>query len=802
MKFLYITDSHGKVRGPSSRTDLYPETVLRKFTEIGEVARKEKVAAIFHGGDLFDAPRVVDSHKGDLGQLIRSWGIDMYVTPGNHDLYGNALSSLPSTALGLLYKHGICKPLIRSGVPVRFTEGSTSVTFTGQEYHMELDRRDPALDYYVDEDFFVNYRVLLVHGMMLPKAFIPEQAFTMIADIPVDTPTTPDLILCGHYHPGFPTVVRGAQRPTSFMNIGSMLRTDAGWDNMERDPQYAIIEVTPKGGLCVTAHKFTSALPSSIVLDRSVRDAANARSKTLEAFRNTIDTSATMQGMDVLSIMNNIALSEGLAEELREAAVKSIESAEQLVDDMAQRIEGFVEKKGTHHIARVDVENFQSWERLSIDIGPGLNVITGTSDHGKSAILRAIRWVLYNEPRGANFIRWGAKKKTEAHLDREGVSHKLDYEVRVALTFTDGTTLIRARTEKAAGYYMVINPDGETDIYKSFSHNPPPDIYSATQMPKIYMTKGVEKSLNLQTQHEGAFLLSDEPSVRAGAIGRLTGVQVVDAAIGQLGKGIANGQREVKSLQRDQERLVSDLAQFTDLEAEHRTINTAEILLADSLQLQGDMEFIGLHADEIGRILIDREITETQLSVLQSQLGAEPLLTKASELPSQVAFIGDMIGELQSVTVESETLQGDLARYQHILSVEDLASQASLLHSDIEIAVLLRSEIADVTSELLQVSTELAQASHFIHATDPINQARALAGEITELQDYVNELSDIEARLINGRVVIAERGQVLQDALSDFTVTLRELGTCPTCYSPIADDVLSEIVTHHLHGGA
>ena len=61
-------------------------------------------------------------------------------------------------------------------------------------------------------------------------------------------------------------------------------------------------------------------------------------------------------------------------------------------------------------IKRVIIEDFQSHRYTELELAPGFNVIVGPSDQGKTAILRAIRWVIYNDRRGTDFIRVGASK--------------------------------------------------------------------------------------------------------------------------------------------------------------------------------------------------------------------------------------------------------------------------------------------------------------------------------------------------------------------------------------------------------
>ena len=60
-------------------------------------------------------------------------------------------------------------------------------------------------------------------------------------------------------------------------------------------------------------------------------------------------------------------------------------------------------------ISSLTLENFQSHKESKIVFDKGLTVIIGQTDQGKSAIIRALKWVLYNEPRGTDFITAGTE---------------------------------------------------------------------------------------------------------------------------------------------------------------------------------------------------------------------------------------------------------------------------------------------------------------------------------------------------------------------------------------------------------
>jgi len=59
-------------------------------------------------------------------------------------------------------------------------------------------------------------------------------------------------------------------------------------------------------------------------------------------------------------------------------------------------------------IKRIHLHNFQIHREKTLLLTAGLNTITGQSDTGKSAIIRAIEWVRNNRPAGIGFINYAA----------------------------------------------------------------------------------------------------------------------------------------------------------------------------------------------------------------------------------------------------------------------------------------------------------------------------------------------------------------------------------------------------------
>ncbi|OCL28041.1 hypothetical protein U472_02250 [Orenia metallireducens] len=213
-------------------------------------------------------------------------------------------------------------------------------------------------------------------------------------------------------------------------------------------------------------------------------------------------------------------------------------------------------------IKSIELINFQSHENSKLNLDQGLNVITGPSDQGKSAIIRALRWVLYNEPRGNDFIRHGKKK------------------CQVGIELSNGFKIIRKRTP-SKNRYILTTPEGEEHIFEKVGSGVPEEILKIHGMRKIYLGTDDETTLNIDYQLEGAFLLTDSGSIRAKTLGRLINVHVVDVAI-------QNTTRDIKRNNAEQSQLLELIAEneeklkeFDDLDKIKEDINSQKQILLE-----------------------------------------------------------------------------------------------------------------------------------------------------------------------------------------------------------------------------
>ena len=236
MKILHITDSHGTVKGPESRKDVYYLAFLKKLYELGFVVKKLKVDMIVHTGDLFHTARVSDKFAGQVSEMIKSMGIPFFVVPGNHDIEGYTTDTIDQTKLGLLAKAGVITILDRDNpvcIVANQDEEEYTIAISGQEYYAHIDEGNMK-DFEMQQDE-ADLNILAIHGYLADTPQHPNIKCTMCKDVVSDA----DIILTGHYHRSFEW---SDGQNLDIFNPGSMLRVEQTEYNKNHIPQYGILD--------------------------------------------------------------------------------------------------------------------------------------------------------------------------------------------------------------------------------------------------------------------------------------------------------------------------------------------------------------------------------------------------------------------------------------------------------------------------------------------------------------------------------------------------------------------------------
>lgn len=733
-RLLFVTDTHLRANPPVCRLDDFQEAVFAKLAEVAQLALSRQVACVVHGGDLFDAPnRLSVALIGRVAELFRSFPCPVYVVPGNHDLIGYSLATLPNTLLGLCSSFGLVRLLLEP----------TPLDPEGRVIAHPV----PAAAEILDSAYMVERRdgcchLIVAHDAVVAAPLHPEMPHRVI---------TPDLsnadaVLAGHYHPGWPRPFSSGS--TLYVNPGSLARIDVG-SGSRRDVCVALLEVTPAG---ITAEYLSlrSARPyEEVFKEHSLREIS------LATIGSSLQHSERPHVVDVFTLLEQADAPEDVKEVIR----KTWAQLDQSVTPVSWPDEQI-------HLTELSVTNFQSHAATTLELVPGLNVIVGSSDSGKSALLRALYWLYYNKPRGAEFIRLGAKSAT------------------VTARYDDGTELTRSRSTSSAGSYLITRLDGEQVKLSGIGNQLPADVLAVHRTPSLNLA-GEDLSLNIALQFEPPFILGYPNSVNLALLDLLTHNDAAFAAIRQLRsdedllkRRHAAAVSDLNSVEQTLQTLASIAALAPRVK---RLYGDYAVTLEDARRLQAMTSLLERaqqlreRADKLGDLL-DRPELQQRLSGLEMSFADAEALTLSPCLTGYAPLADRYQRELRaakklSASLNLEKLRAAADDYISTLEEMSICPVCGGDFTGCDLADQVRSDCAAALDEVARTIKEVSQMPELpIPEDDPVARLRQLR------QDYESVRSNVVAMNSLLKERLRELELVEDECRQKFQMSLVELG--------------------------
>lgn len=217
-------------------------------------------------------------------------------------------------------------------------------------------------------------------------------------------------------------------------------------------------------------------------------------------------------------------------------------------------------------ISTIIIKNFQSHRHTVLNLDEHVNVILGSSDVGKTAILRALGWVFFNEPQGTAFIRAG------------------ETSTSVELIYSDGYSVKRIRNKKFNGYH-INHPDfDEPKKLSGFGSSVPEEIQEITGVRKFEIADKIESSITYQTQLEGAFLLSESSIKKAKAIGAISNVNIIDRAIQIANSNIKDFRKNINTSEEALKNSEEQIKEYDNLDERKQNLEKVKDLYSELIQ--------------------------------------------------------------------------------------------------------------------------------------------------------------------------------------------------------------------------
>lgn len=788
MKILHITDSHGTVKGPESRKDVYYITFLKKMYELSYVVKRYNIDMVIHTGDLFHTARVSDKFAGQVSGMIRAMGVPFYVVPGNHDIEGYTIDTIDQTKLGLLAKTGVIT-LLERDAPILITGTQNgeeyTVAISGQEYYAHIDEGNMS-DFEMQQDE-ADLNILAIHGYLTSTPQHPDIKCTMCHDVITDA----DIILTGHYHRQFEW---SDGQGVNIFNPGSMMRVEQTDYNKTHRPQYGILDIglDDSGNIVwdYNFHEFRIAEDSTVVFDYDSKYKAKHTSITLEGFKNSLANTVSQVNVssnNIQTIIQNICSGASIDPQIEKKAIDVYNLTLQSAPDEFEVRAGFIE--GNHKkISHVVLKNFQSHEDTTLYFDKGLNIIVGESNNGKTAILRAIMWAIDNEPLGTDFIMAGKD------------------ECSVSVYFDDGTSIKRSRTRKDTGEYEIYYHDENGKLqcgqYKGFTFAVPVEVANVHQMPKVNITKDIETHLNVLSQLDPPFLITESPMVKASAIGRITGTHILDSGVKQSNKTIQSNKKTIK------------VHNDTLVEKNNELNKLQDPALLESFfkHHQAIVNYINSKYNRILKInehynkicLQDKIIDSTKASYEEKKAMAKllPFANSAREKVERCLKINSLLDNYGCIDKRIYMTEEDIERCNMLMKVQVIGKQAGVhLFNVIQLSEGFK-KVNFISDSILETSDKATSGKEFAHHIESIiaycNILHGFISKVKPKLDLIDELSVKEQTL---KAELSSHKKFIKTLKTSITKTTKEQnkyvldnGICPCCGQPVTETTHSESI--------
>lgn len=433
-------------------------------------------------------------------------------------------------------------------------------------------------------------------------------------------------------------------------------------------------------------------------------------------------------------------------------------------------------------LKRVMLENFQCHRQTEIVLAPTVTVLIGESDQGKSAVVRALRWLFFNKPQGADFLRVGADR------------------CRVAVEFEDGLTIVRERRGKT-NRFEVLQQGREPYVEEGFGREVPEAVQELTEIRPLKL-EGASFELHVAHQLDPPFLLKETPAVRARAVGHLSGTHLFDAADKRAARKLAELTRQRRELEDRVGHLQARMEEFNDLtllEAQYEKC-------AACFQRGRDAEARSTMLSELKTGLKSalRELRECE-NLLESLPRSEELQAGGEKAAALVLHLHKMctlneckksghsfLDAVKDVLTGTITV-GDAERItaQAKAAVERVRVLREMLVRRTEITGRLQ-RVAAAEAELKDVGTAVRHREEVKRNTERLRRLKDLGQKLLYVR---RELAAAEKRLDEARAEARRQAGKLRELLL-------EKNRCPLCFAPLSPEQVERILQKELEEGS
>lgn len=292
-------------------------------------------------------------------------------------------------------------------------------------------------------------------------------------------------------------------------------------------------------------------------------------------------------------------------------------------------------------IEKIKLNNIQSHKNTVLELSPGVNVIKGRSHSGKSSIIRGIRWLFFNQPKGIDLRSWGVDEKKQIDFSIKFGKHEIK----------------RFKKGLENGYYL------DKEKFKAIRFEVPQEIKDSFPITPI----------NFQHQSELYFLFNNSPGEVAEKLNEIAKISEVDKCYKTINAIIRKTSHEVNSLKSRIDRTEKELVHLKWVDDAKKIFDQIDSKLETWGTLESEVTAIDFwikkikqHEQEVRdlkekltikpKVKIIRKLVEKRKQLQNDYLGLQYLIVGIAEAEGIVENL-KVVHELKARYTELKDLQ-------------------------------------------------------------------------------------------------------------------------------------------------
>jgi len=396
-------------------------------------------------------------------------------------------------------------------------------------------------------------------------------------------------------------------------------------------------------------------------------------------------------------------------------------------------------------IKRIEINNYQSHKYSELILHPGINTLIGSSDNGKTAILRALLWGITNRPMGISFVsHWNAEEKTGEPIDFTSVLIETD------------KCIVERRRKKGEKKEPGIN---------GYSINGKELSAIGTDVPEEVVNALNITEVNIQKQMDSPFLLSSSSGEVARFLNKTIRLDVIDKILSLVESKKRKSKVDLIATEKLIEELDESLLKLDWIEEASKYITKAERIE----KMKGEQEENCLYLSGNIEIYKDQEeiLNFIDLEKVQNVMGKwEKVNIKLSSLSpvyenikEEMEKYFDCVDIIKKVGLEKG--------FEYLKEYEKLNQKYSNLGADLS--------FLEESIEKHSISSDIIKKEDLTVIQETLSGFKILLKEKQEKEDiYEDVLEDIEY-YIDYKEKIEKIGEEIKELESQFP------DVCPLC---------------------